>query len=69
MTDFRADLHCHSTCSDGTDSPEALVQLAVDAGLSGLSITDHDTVAAYATAGPLAETLGLRLLPGCEFST
>jgi 3',5'-nucleoside bisphosphate phosphatase len=47
MADFRADLHCHSTCSDGTETPERLVQLAVEAGLQGLSITDHDSIDAY----------------------
>lgn len=30
MSDFRADLHCHSTCSDGSLTPIELVQLAKD---------------------------------------
>lgn len=65
-TTFRADLHCHSTCSDGSDSPQRLIELAVAGGLQGLSITDHDTVAAYDTlTGPQP----IRLLPGCELST
>ncbi len=63
--DFRADLHCHSLFSDGTDSPEQLLQLAVDKGLSGLSITDHDTIAAY---DHLANVQKIRLLSGIEFS-
>lgn len=69
MKGFRADLHCHSTCSDGTDTPEELVRHALDIGLSGLSITDHDTVEAYKTALPLAQELGLRMITGVEFST
>lgn len=68
MSHFRADLHCHSTHSDGTDTPEALIQLAVKSGLSGLSITDHDTVTVYPQALNTAKEAGLLLLPGVEFS-
>lgn len=66
--DFRADLHCHTTCSDGTLTPEALVDHAVEIGLSGLSITDHDTIDAYLTAIPAARQRGLPLVYGVEFS-
>ena len=38
------DLHTHSTCSDGSDTPAALVRLAEQAGLSGIALTDHNTV-------------------------
>lgn len=69
MNPFKADLHCHSTCSDGDTSPVELLKMAVDAGLSGLSITDHDTIAAYRTAIPKAKELNLKLLPGVEFSS
>lgn len=65
---FRADLHCHSTCSDGSFSPRELIDLAIEAGLQALSITDHDTVEAYELAKPYAEEKGLILLPGAEFS-
>jgi len=68
MIDFRADLHCHSTCSDGTFTPEKLVELAHQIGLKGLSITDHDSVEAYPEAQITAERLGIRLLSGVEFS-
>ena len=37
------DLHCHSSCSDGTDAPERLARLAADAGLGAVALTDHDT--------------------------
>ena len=69
MIDFRADLHCHSTCSDGTATPEDLIKLAISSGLQALSITDHDTVEAYKTALPEARKVGLPLISGVEFST
>jgi predicted metal-dependent phosphoesterase TrpH len=69
MKEFRADLHCHSTCSDGTSSPEDLVKLAVDIGLSGFSITDHDSIEAYSRALPIAQQHGLEMISGAEFST
>lgn len=68
--EFRADLHCHSNCSDGTDSPIALVHLAKKAQLQGLSITDHDTLDAY-TPELFAEAkkLSIQILPGIEISS
>lgn len=69
-TRFRADLHCHSMCSDGSDSPDMLLRKAKEVGLSGLSITDHDTLAAYTPEiFSLAQELGLKLLPGIECSS
>ena len=44
---YRADLHCHSTCSDGTSTPIELLELAKEKELSALAITDHDTLNAY----------------------
>lgn len=67
---FRADLHCHTYCSDGSDSPSQLLQKAVEAKLQALSITDHDTVDAYTPELFMqANTLGLRLLTGIELSS
>lgn len=66
---FKADLHCHTNFSDGTDSPEELIQLAIDQGLSGLAITDHDTTASYERAHTYAQNHHFRLLPGVEFSS
>lgn len=68
-TQFRADLHCHTTCSDGSLTPKELVAHAKAVGLSALSITDHDTVAAYEEALPAAEKIGLILGTGIEFSS
>ena len=68
MKQFRADLHCHSTCSDGTVAPKELIDLAIENGLSGLSITDHDTLNAYTSALPYAKERDFPLLTGVEFS-
>jgi 3',5'-nucleoside bisphosphate phosphatase len=69
MNEFRADLHCHTTVSDGTFTPREILQEAKRLGLSGLSITDHDTVDAYSVAIPYAQELGVDLVSGVEFST
>jgi 3',5'-nucleoside bisphosphate phosphatase len=68
MNEFKADLHCHTNCSDGSASPEEIISLAIQAGLSGLSITDHDSIHAYSTALPVAKALSFLLLSGVEFS-
>ena len=65
---FRADLHAHTNCSDGSMSPEELVLHAKEVGLSALSITDHDNVDAYARAIPKAHEVGIILSAGVEFS-
>jgi hypothetical protein len=62
------DLHCHSTASDGTLPPEAVVRLAKDRGLSALALTDHDTVAGIDPAAAEAEKLGIDFLSGIEIS-
>lgn len=69
MFEFRADLHCHSTASDGSLTPAELVRYAKKIGLSGLSITDHDTIEAYQTAIPVAREEGIFLGSGVEFSS
>lgn len=66
---FRADLHCHSTCSDGSLTPVELVRLAKEKSLQGLAITDHDNVTAYTMAKDEAKLLNIALLPGVEFSS
>jgi hypothetical protein len=61
------DIHTHTTCSDGTDSPRELVNKAIVQGLEVLGITDHDTTAGWAEA---TETLrgSLQLALGSEIS-
>ncbi|HRE30726.1 MAG TPA: PHP domain-containing protein [Candidatus Berkiella sp.] len=68
QTPNRADCHCHTVFSDGTLTPVALLELAKEKQLTGLSITDHDTVGAYLTAIPYAAELGITLVPGIEIS-
>lgn len=68
VSDFKADLHCHTTCSDGSLDPKEMIDLAVEIGLSALSITDHDTIDAYKVAIPYAKEKGLLLGTGIEFS-
>ncbi len=63
------DLHTHSTESDGTLTPEELMQLAADTGLSAIALTDHDTVGGLSKAEPVARQLGIELIPGIELST
>jgi 3',5'-nucleoside bisphosphate phosphatase len=61
------DLHTHTTCSDGTDSPRELVNKAIVQGLEVLGISDHDTTAGWVEA---IETLrgSLKLALGSEIS-
>jgi len=65
----RADCHCHTTFSDGSLSVTALLDLAKERGLYGLSITDHDTIEAYETALDYAKRLEIKLISGIEIST
>ncbi len=62
------DLHSHSTASDGTLSPEALITHAAAQGLQRFALTDHDTTAGLAAAGQRAQELGIELVPGVELS-
>ena len=63
------DLHTHSTASDGTDSPAEVVSKAVEAGVSALALTDHDTLDGLAAAEKAADGTGLIFVRGCEIST
>jgi len=63
------DLHTHSIFSDGTVSPESIVSLASDAGLSAVALTDHNTVAGLPSFLRAAEGKPIEVIPGIEFST
>lgn len=63
------DLHTHSTFSDGTDTPTALVALARERGLSAIALTDHNTVAGLPEFLEAAKGTSVRAIPGTEFST
>ncbi len=65
---MKIDLHLHTTASDGTDSPSALVKKAFEHGLEIISVTDHDTVAGLAEAREALPN-GMRLINGVEFSS
>ncbi|MDT0636191.1 PHP domain-containing protein [Spectribacter hydrogenoxidans] len=64
----RIDLHTHSTASDGTLTPAALVQAAHAGGVRALALTDHDTADGLGEANIAAAELHLRLVPGVEIS-
>lgn len=63
-----ADLHSHSTVSDGTLAPEAVAALAAERGVELWALTDHDEVAGQARARAAALAAGLNHLTGCEIS-
>jgi predicted metal-dependent phosphoesterase TrpH len=63
------DLHSHTNESDGTFTPEELVDLALERGIEALAISDHDTFAGFDQALPLARSRGLDLVCGIELST
>jgi predicted metal-dependent phosphoesterase TrpH len=62
------DLHTHSTASDGSDTPEQIIELALEAGLAWVALTDHDTQAGVAAAASEAARHGIELIPGVELS-
>jgi len=66
----QADLHIHSTASDGRLTPAEVVQEAAERGLKFMSLTDHDTVDGIALALAAVQSFpGLKLIPGVEIST
>lgn len=65
---MRIDLHAHSTCSDGTDTPAELVARAAQ-HLDVIALTDHDTTHGWAEAMAAAEHHSIRLVRGIEIST
>lgn len=63
-----ADLHVHTTHSDGVCSPCEIVNAAARVGLAAVAITDHDTLSAIAVARPEALRLGMELIAGVELT-
>ena len=66
---LKADLHTHTTASDGSMSPSKVVEWAVKGGLDVVAITDHDTVSGLAEGVQRAKELGIKFVPGIELST
>jgi len=64
----RIDLHTHSTASDGTQSPAAVIASAAGAGLDVLALTDHDTTSGWDQAAVAAQQHGIALVRGIEIS-
>jgi 3',5'-nucleoside bisphosphate phosphatase len=64
-----ADLHTHSTVSDGTEAPAVLMAQAAAAGLWGIALTDHDSTSGWAEAAAAVPATGVALIPGMELST
>ena len=62
------DLHTHSTASDGSLSPAALVQLAKKINLTAVALCDHDTTSGLKEANATAEQIGQEFVPGIELS-
>ena len=63
-----ANLHSHSTHSDGVYTPEELVRIAKDEGYSALAITDHDVATAYPELKATCDKVGMEAIFGCEFT-
>jgi len=69
-TDYgNSDLHVHTNYSDGTMSPEAVVDEAIRLGISTISITDHDTVEGVVAACQYGQGKNLNIIPGLELSS
>lgn len=62
------DLHTHSSCSDGSDSPEELIANAAAAGATTIALTDHDNLNGIDRARAAAGAHGIELIPGTELS-
>jgi predicted metal-dependent phosphoesterase TrpH len=66
--DLNADLHAHSTISDGTLEPEALVRRAAERGVELFALTDHDELGGLERARDTASAAGIKFVPGVEVS-
>jgi predicted metal-dependent phosphoesterase TrpH len=67
MSDY-VDLHLHSTCSDGTHSPEEVVKMSSETGLRAVSICDHDAVDGTDEALAAGGKYGVEVITGVELS-
>ncbi len=63
-----ADLHLHSTASDGVDPPREVVKRAREAKLRTIALTDHDSVNGVPEALEWGKRLDIEVLPGCELT-
>ena len=63
-----ADLHIHSTCSDGVNTPEKIIEIAMKNQVKYISITDHDSIAAQYIINKSSEKKEIKIIPGIELS-
>lgn len=63
-----ADLHLHTQFSDGTFTPEELVERAHRLGFAAIALTDHDTVEGCARAAAACAAVGMDFIPGAELT-
>ncbi len=63
-----ADLHLHTAYSDGTYTPEELIQEAVKSGISAISVVDHDTVDGIEPVMKVALGRAIEVIPGVELT-
>ena len=68
---MKGDFHIHTYYSDGVFSPEKIVDLATEAGLEVIALTDHDNVLSYDVAIEYinSKNLNIKLIPGIEVNT
>jgi predicted metal-dependent phosphoesterase TrpH len=64
----RIDLHAHSNVSDGTETPDVVMQAAAAAKLDAIALTDHDSTDGWALASAAAVLAGVAFVPGIEIS-
>lgn len=64
----KADLHIHTTASDGRLKPEQVLEVAEKAKLTAVSITDHDTIEGYLEAEKVSQHYDVELIPGVEIT-
>jgi predicted metal-dependent phosphoesterase TrpH len=63
-----ADLHLHSVYSDGTDTQDELISLAIENGIKVISITEHDSISAYSNISNIRAP-DITIIPAIEIST
>ena len=69
MTDMKTiDLHTHSLCSDGAQTPADVVRTAKEAGLSAIALSDHDNIDGVQEAMDAGKAMGVEVIPAVELS-
>ena len=62
------DLHVHTCASDGSETPERVLELAAEAHMTAIAITDHDNTNGLAAAMAAGTRVGVEVIPGIELS-